>query len=153
MDNKIPYYARLRSMKGEKMGNREDYYTRSEAMKVIGVGNSTMQRYRDLGILVPDVIFMGVRHMFLKSKVDAIAKDLNPEGITAAEVAHKYGIARNTVKKVFKRQSLEPTGWLHRLACPVYDPAQVAEIARFQGWLESRSNAPLSPDGAAQEAS
>lgn len=131
-------------------------FTREEAAAALGVHPSTVTRMVKAGTLRPLLMFVGRHYLYDKKEVEAVKRRLYPEGMTYMEIAHKYGVARNTVKRNFKRAGLRPKGFQYRSQTPVFDPVLVDVVAHSLGWLENRTDeslAPASADAADREPS
>lgn len=125
--------------------------TREEAAKLLGVHPSTIARFvATEKRLAPKHVVAG-HYLYDVADVEALKRQLYPEGMTYQQAAIKYGVGRNTVKRHFRAARLKPLGWQYRTQTPVFDPAQVADLAHYLGWLESPTNAASDPESAAAE--
>lgn len=131
----------------EEARSRADYYDRRQVMAVLGVSRDTVQRMADTGTIKAAII-VGNKHYYLKADIDALKKSLYPEGMTFKQIADRYGLAVNTVKKNFKQQGVKPLGRHRFYQSVVFAPDTVKRVARSLGWLENPTSEASSPAAA-----
>lgn len=126
---------------------REDYYTRKEVAERLGVHYKHLVRYTQKGLIAPDAIVLG-RNYYLKSKIDLLVAQQFAPGDNYGDIARRFGVALNTVKKQFKRLAVQPTGYNRARTCVVFDRELVDDVALSLGWLENPTNGSSSHDSA-----
>lgn len=121
----------------------ENFLTKDEAAELLGVNPNSIKRMVADGRLVPLSKVVGHHYLYERSQVEELKRTLYPDGMSFHQIATKYGVALNTVKSHFRRLRVRPIGHNKRVQSAVYDPAQVAEIARSLGWQENRTSGSL----------
>lgn len=115
---------------------RKDFYNTREAAVVLGVSYYSMKRYVAEELLCPTTIIE--RHYYYrKSEVEELQRTHFHPGDTYRQIATRFGVAINTVKKQFDRLGIKPVGYNRLHQSVVFDRDTVNDAALSLGWLEN----------------
>lgn len=128
------------------MSEQGKVYTRDEAIEALGVRRNTFKSMVAEGVVraLPDR--EGRKFLYSVEAIHKVRDRLYPEGLSFMDIAKKYGVARNTVKKYVREAKFHPLGYNLRVQSYVFDPAQVASLAESLGWQENRLGESSSQD-------